>query len=120
MNDINEVRERLAVIESEAATYGDGDDLRALLDDHARLQAVSQQLEAALTGLTGFVVTGVVESCNGNKCREPWCAGCFGDEAAEQAASEARNALATARAALTAVKALQLRPGSGEVQSDST
>ena len=42
---INEVRERLAQAAEIAATYGDGDDLRVLLADHARLQADAERLD---------------------------------------------------------------------------
>lgn len=62
-------------------------------------EAVAELL-AAMNKLTSFVVTEVVESCNGNKCREPWCAGCFGEDVGEQAVREAREALDAARAAL--------------------
>ena len=58
------------------------------------------ELLEALNKMTSFVVTDVVESCNGNKCREPWCAGCFGEECAEQTVRDARDALAYARAAI--------------------
>ena len=62
-------------------------------------EAIAELLEA-MSKLTSFVVTEVVESCNGNKCREPWCAGCFGEEVAEQTVREAREALDAARAAI--------------------
>ena len=67
---------------------------------NARLIAAAPELLEALTKLTSFVVTDVVDSCNGNKCREPWCAGCFGEEVAEQTVREAREALDAARAAI--------------------
>ena len=109
MSDINEVREWLASISGVpgARVSAESDDIRALLADHERLPAVLHEGAAALAGLTGFVATDVVESCNGSKCREPWCAGCCGDEAAEQAVSEARSALAAARAAIDTAKAVQ-------------
>ena len=122
--DINEVRERL---EHDAEGFFETGiavptvaDLRALLADHAKLQAISGELMKALTRLTEFVATDVAESCNGGKCRQPWCAGCCGDEAAEQAMSEARNALVRARAVITEAKAMQMQRDSGEVQSDPT
>lgn len=109
MSDINEVRERLEEVAEDFTERGlaipTANDIRALLADHARLQAVSQELAAALAGVAGFVATDVVESCNGSKCREPWCAGCFGEEAAEQAASEARTAVDAVYAAVS--KAVQ-------------
>lgn len=45
MNNINEVRERLAQAAEVAATYGEGDDLRALLADHEKLQADAERLD---------------------------------------------------------------------------
>lgn len=45
MSDINEVRERLAAAAEIAATYGEGEDLRALLNAHARLQADAERLD---------------------------------------------------------------------------
>ena len=70
---------------------------------NARLIAAAPDLLDALTKVTSFVVTDVAESCNGNKCREPWCAGCFGEEVAEQTVREAREALDAARAAIAKV-----------------
>lgn len=67
---------------------------------NGRLIAAAPELLEALNKLTSFVVTDVVESCNGNKCREPWCAGCFGEEVAEQTIREAQEALDAARAAI--------------------
>lgn len=67
---------------------------------NARLIAAAPELLEALGELTKFVATEVLESCNGSKCRERWCAGCCGEEAAEQAANEASRALASARAAI--------------------
>lgn len=64
----------------------------------ARLIAAAPELLEALTRLTSFVVTEVVESCNGNKCREPWCAGCF--STAEETVADARDALAKAHDAI--------------------
>ena len=109
--DINEVRERLERGLSISAGWRTirclSGDIRTLLADHAKLQAISGELTKALTRLTEFVATDVVESCNGSKCRQPWCAGCCGDEAAEQAMSEARNALVMARAVITEAKKVQ-------------
>lgn len=67
---------------------------------NARLIAAAPELLEALNKLTSFVVTEVVDSCNGNKCRELWCAGCFGEEVAEQTVREAREAMDAARAAI--------------------
>lgn len=38
--------------------------------------------------------------CHGFKCRRPWCASCFGEDAAEQAEKRARIEFAAARQAL--------------------
>ena len=67
---------------------------------NARLIAAAPELLEELNKLTSFVVTEVVDSCNGNKCRESWCAGCFGEEVAEQTVREAREAMDAARAAI--------------------
>lgn len=66
----------------------------------ANLIAAAPELLEALNRLTSFVVTEVVESCNGNKCRELWCEGCFGEETAERTVNEARDALTNARAVI--------------------
>ena len=73
------------------------------MDARAEVSALiarKSELEAVIAELTCYVVTEVVETCNGNKCREPWCAGCFGEEVAEQTVREAREALDAARAAI--------------------
>lgn len=67
-------------------------------DANARLIAAAPELFAALDRIQNYVVTDVVESCNGNKCRESWCAGCF--SSAEETVAEARDALDAARAAI--------------------
>lgn len=72
--------------------------------ERAQAAEAIAELLAAMNKLTSFVVTEVVESCNGNKCREPWCAGCFGEDVAEQAVREAREALDAARAALYRIR----------------
>ncbi len=72
----------------------------ARVEDNARLIAAAPELLEALSRITSYVVTEAVESCNGNKCRELWCAGCFGEETAEKTVSDAREALTSARAAI--------------------
>ena len=57
--------------------------------DYDVLAERCERLEAALRGVLPYVATEVLESCNGNKCREPWCAGCNGDETAKDAAEQA-------------------------------
>jgi hypothetical protein len=56
-------------------------------------------LEAALRDALQYFPTGIVE-CRGDKCREPWCASCYGDEAAEAGLAVAKAAFAKATAAL--------------------
>lgn len=69
-------------------------------ENNARLIAAAPELYEALKKLSSFVVTDLVESCNGNKCCEPWCAGCFGEDTAQETIANARNAAAQARVAL--------------------
>jgi chemotaxis methyl-accepting protein methylase len=76
-------------------------DLRAILDRMDDLAKDAARLREALMSVTPFVATEIVESCNGNKCREVWCAGCCGQESASAAIASAFDALAKARAALT-------------------
>ncbi|WP_447896786.1 hypothetical protein [Stenotrophomonas acidaminiphila] len=82
------------------SSNADGGERNRKAENAARLIAAAPELLEALNKLTSFVVTDVVESCNGNKCREPWCAGCFGEEVAEQTIREAQEALDAARAAI--------------------
>jgi hypothetical protein len=64
---------------------------------------VAEMIEAA-KGVLPFVVYQVLEHCNGNKCRDSWCAGCSGDEEAEQAVDEANRNSTRLYTALAAVE----------------
>lgn len=64
------------------------------------LIAAAPELLEVLDSILSYVVTDVVESCHGNKCREVWCAGCFGDEYAEKHVAESNELLNRARAAI--------------------
>jgi hypothetical protein len=55
----------------------------------------------ALKAVAPYVVSEVLEHCNGNKCREQWCAGCMGDEHAEASVEKAREASSKLYAALS-------------------
>lgn len=68
--------------------------------DYDQLAERCERLELALRGLLPYVATSVLDSCNGSKCREPWCAGCFGDETANESAELAMSAYGVARALL--------------------
>ena len=69
-------------------------------ETHARVVAAAPELLEALRSVLPYVVTDVLEHCDGNKCREPWCAGCCGDEGAEAAVADANAKYRAARAAI--------------------
>src|SRR5690606_30577236 len=69
-------------------------------DRAEKLEARAEQLAEALRGVLPFVVSDVLEHCDGNKCREQWCAGCMGDEYAAEQVEMARAAAQEARALL--------------------
>lgn len=64
------------------------------------LIAAAPDLLEVLDSILPYVVADVVESCHGSKCREVWCAGCFGDEYAEKHVAESNELLKRARAAI--------------------
>lgn len=66
----------------------------------AALIAAAPDLLEALKAVLPFVATDVVESCNGNKCREPWCAGCFGEDEAQASVDRAMLAYRAGHAAI--------------------
>lgn len=68
-----------------------------------RLTAERDALREALQRAIPYIATAMV-GCNGDKCREPWCYSCCGEEAARKAAQEGCDACANARAALQGAK----------------
>ena len=76
--------------------------LQLLLSADARcddLTAERDRLRKALKPILRFVPQSIVE-CRGDKCREPWCASCYGEDAAITALDRASAEAAAARAAL--------------------
>ena len=62
-------------------------------------EADAARLREALKPILRFVPQSIVE-CRGDKCREPWCASCYGEDAAITALDRASAEAAAARAAL--------------------
>jgi hypothetical protein len=56
-------------------------------------------LEAALRDALRYFPTGTVR-CRGDKCRDPWCESCYGEDAAEAWLTKAQSEFAKVRAAL--------------------
>lgn len=69
-------------------------------DANARLIAAAPDLYAALESLLGIAPTDTVE-CRGDKCREPWCVSCFGEDAAQEGLAKVTAKVNAARAALS-------------------
>ena len=65
----------------------------------ARLIAAAPDLLEALREIMPFTATAAI-GCHGEKCREPWCHSCNGEEEAEAAAQKGCDAYAKARAAI--------------------
>ena len=70
---------------------------------HDRLRKENAALREALQRAIPYIATAMV-GCHGDKCREPWCYSCCGEEAARKAAQEGCDACANARAALQGAK----------------
>lgn len=68
-----------------------------------RLAVERDALREALKAVLPFVATKAV-GCHGDKCREPWCHSCNGDEDAAAAAQRGRDACHAANAALARAK----------------
>jgi hypothetical protein len=77
------------------------DDLTYSRYDMIEATAAVAELAEAAKAIEPFVVWQVVESCNGNKCRDSWCAGCCGDEEAAASVARANEASRHLRAALS-------------------
>lgn len=90
--------------------YGDvqanGEDVAriATSDGHAtadaRLISAAPELLEALKEIIMHVVSATLEHCDGNKCREQWCIGCFGEESANAYVETAIKAYSKAIAAI--------------------
>jgi hypothetical protein len=63
----------------------------------------SDALRGALEGVLPYVLTNYFR-CNGDKCRHPTCASCFGEDFAESQSDKANLALTKAKAALAALQ----------------
>ena len=70
-----------------------------LIDKADTAEAERDRLRKALKPILRFVPQSIVE-CRGDKCREPWCASCYGEDAAITALDRASAEAAAARAAL--------------------
>lgn len=68
----------------------------------------TDKLAEALRNVLPFVITEVLEHCNGAKCREQWCAGCMGEEEAEMAVEKSRR---LGHEAYTALAEYDVNPG---------
>lgn len=75
--------------------HGKDDTARA----NAHLIAAAPDLYEALEELLRYEPQGVVE-CRGDKCREPWCASCWGWESATLHVENVETHFKSARAAL--------------------
>jgi hypothetical protein len=71
--------------------------------ERLRQPAQSDVLRGALEGVLPYVLTNYFR-CNGDKCRHPTCASCFGEDFAESQSDKANLALTKAKAALAALQ----------------
>jgi hypothetical protein len=74
--------------------------LNQMLDDKA---ALITELVGALENAQQYIPIDAVE-CRGDKCREPWCISCFGEDAAAKAIEDAGNHNRAIKEALTKAK----------------
>ena len=75
------------------------------------------KLLAALKAAHPFIVTQSI-CCKGDKCGEPWCYSCNGEEDAEAAAQEGANAFAQAGEAILAAEATTQPDADGWIKWD--
>lgn len=82
--DEAEARARDAVLDAMAARG------QAAMAYEAQLRAEAERdaANALLRDMLRYLPDGIVE-CRGDKCREPWCASCFGWDAAEAGSEKA-------------------------------
>ena len=66
---------------------------------NACLLFAAPDMYAALEKMGSYFPHSIVE-CRGDKCREPWCASCYGEEEAEEAMARVAADIAAYRAAL--------------------
>ena len=90
--------------------HAENEDFRATCDHLTRenaeqigeivaLKEQRDELIGALKGVLPFTATQPIR-CHGDKCREVWCPSCFGEEDAETAAEQGRDAYGVARDAI--------------------
>jgi hypothetical protein len=76
---------------------------RDLIQRNIRQPTQSDALREALEGVLPYVLTDYFR-CNGDKCRHPTCASCFGEDFAESQSDKANLALTKAKAAIAALQ----------------
>ena len=64
-----------------------------------RLHEVNVELLGALIAVTPYITTATT-ACHGDKCREPWCTSCNGDDDAEESAQKGSDAYGNAHKAI--------------------
>lgn len=78
--------------------------LRARASEAASSEAENERLRAALSDSLRYYPSSVVE-CRGDKCRELWCASCYGWDEAEKYMNTVEAHLKAAHAVLAAMEA---------------
>lgn len=81
------------------------------------MSTIADQLAGALRNVLPFVVTDVLEHCDGNKCRESWCAGCMGEEDAAANVKKAMDEYSASSKVLAAYEASRTAPAVREVDN---